>query len=283
MQTDLLALQHISAFSHGDEGGNPAGVLVGETMLPDAQMQSIAADLGYSETVFAVPLADKDGYRVRYFSPENEVPFCGHATIALGAVLAQQHGRKTHRLELNEAVISVESWQENGQLQAALQSPQTKSEALSDEVTAQVLELFGLSEDDLDLRIPPARVHGGADHLVLALTDRAKLAGMAYDLEAMKQFMLGQGLVTIMLVHVRRPQEFNVRNAFASAGVFEDPATGAAAAAFSGYLRDIDWAHGGEIQIVQGEDMGLKSLISAKIPSEAGASVRISGAARRLV
>nr|WP_063298696.1 PhzF family phenazine biosynthesis protein [Pseudovibrio sp. Ad37] len=277
-----MALQHISAFSHGDEGGNPAGVLVGETMLPDAQMQSIAADLGYSETVFAVPLAGEDGYRVRYFSPENEVPFCGHATIALGAVLAQQHGRKTYRLELNEAVISVESWQENGQLQAALQSPQTKSVGLEDEVKAELLELLGLNEGDLNLRIPPARIHGGADHLVLALSDRAKLAGMAYDLEAMKQFMLGQELVTIMLVYVRGLQEFDVRNAFASAGVFEDPATGAAAAAFSGYLRDIGWAHGGEIHIVQGEDMGSKSFITAHIPSEAGASVRISGTARRM-
>ncbi|EEA92219.1 PhzF family phenazine biosynthesis protein [Pseudovibrio sp. JE062] len=282
MQTDLLALQHISAFSHGEEGGNPAGVLVGEAMLPDAQMQSIAADLGYSETVFAVPLADKDGYRVRYFSPENEVPFCGHATIALGAVLAQQHGRKTHQLELNETVISVESWQENGQLQAALQSPQTKSASLEDDVKAELLGLLGLNESDLDLRIPPARIHGGANHLVLALRDRAKLAGMAYDLEVMKQFMLGQGLVTIMLVHVRGPQEFDVRNAFASAGVFEDPATGAAAAAFSGYLRDIGWAHGGEIHIVQGEDMGSKSLITAHIPAEAGSSIRISGSARQM-
>ncbi|SFU16442.1 phenazine biosynthesis protein PhzF family [Pseudovibrio denitrificans] len=282
MQTDLLALQHISAFSHGEEGGNPAGVLVGEVMLPDAQMQSIAADLGYSETVFAVPLADKDGYRVRYFSPENEVPFCGHATIALGAVLAQQHGRKTHQLELNETVISVESWQENGQLQAALQSPLTKSAGLEDGVKAELLGLLGLNESDLDLRIPPARIHGGANHLVLALSDRAKLAGMAYDLEAMKQFMLGQGLVTIMLVHVRGPQEFDVRNAFASAGVFEDPATGAAAAAFSGYLRDIGWAHGGEIHIVQGEDMGSKSLITARIPAEAGSSIRISGSARQM-
>ncbi len=281
MQTDLLALQHISAFSHGEEGGN-AGVLVGDVMLPEAQMQSIAGDLGYSETVFAVPLAGDEGYRVRYFSPETEVPFCGHATIALGAVLAQQHGRKTHRLELNEAVISVESWQENGQLQAALQSPQTKSETLDDDVKAQLLELFGLSEGDLDLRIPPARIHGGADHLVLALSDRTELAGMAYDLEAAKQFMHAQGLVTIMLVYVRGLQEFDVRNAFASAGVFEDPATGAAAAAFSGYLRDMGWAHGGEIQIVQGEDMGSKSLISAQISSEAGASIRVSGSARRM-
>ena len=49
-------------------------------------MQRIAAEVGYSETAFA--MRDGDRWRVRYFSPEAEVPFCGHATIALGAALA---------------------------------------------------------------------------------------------------------------------------------------------------------------------------------------------------
>ncbi|KZL05090.1 putative isomerase YddE [Pseudovibrio axinellae] len=280
MQVDLSALQHISAFSHGGEGGNPAGVLVGDAMPSDVQMQSIAADLGYSETVFAAPLAENRGYRVRYFSPETEVPFCGHATIALGAALAQKYGRKTHLLELNEAVISVESWQENGQLQAALQSPETRSEELEEEVKQQLLALFGFGEADLNPQIPPARIHGGADHMLIALNDRAKLAGMSYDLEVARQFMQVQGLVTIMLVFVQGAQAFDVRNAFASASVFEDPATGAAAAAFGGYLRDIHWSHQGVVRITQGEDMGMPSSITAEIPEAKGSSIRVSGSAR---
>ncbi|CFW21268.1 oxidoreductase [Bordetella pertussis] len=83
--TSLIAsVRRIAAFSDGARGGNPAGVHVAE-VLPDAMtMQQMAAEIDYSETVFAAPAYG--GWRVRYFAPEAEVPFCGHATIALGAV-----------------------------------------------------------------------------------------------------------------------------------------------------------------------------------------------------
>ena len=81
-----MRIQKIAAFSDGDSGGNPAGVLIAEFLPDETEMQRIAAEVGFSETVFAAPLGDS--WRVRYFSPESEVPFCGHATIALGAALA---------------------------------------------------------------------------------------------------------------------------------------------------------------------------------------------------
>ncbi len=67
---------------------------------------------------------------------------------------------------------------------------------------------------------------------------------------------------------------------FASGGVYEDPATGASSAAFAAYLRDIGWPHGGVIDIVQGEDMGMRSHLRAEIPPQPGSSIRISGTAR---
>jgi PhzF family phenazine biosynthesis protein len=88
------------------------------------------------------------------------------------------------------------------------------------------------------------------------------------------------GIVTVALVTAENPQLFHVRNAFAAGGVVEDPATGAAAAAFAGYLRDMGWPHGGAINIVQGEDMGMRSLIRAEISEIAGSSIRVSGTAR---
>lgn len=69
-------------------------------------MQRIAAEIGCSETVFAAPV--ETGWRVRYFSPESAVPFCGHATIALGAALAAQQGDGVFTLTLNDAAITVE-------------------------------------------------------------------------------------------------------------------------------------------------------------------------------
>ena len=273
-----MTVLHIAAFSDGDQGGNPAGVWIGDALPPAPTMQAMAADVGFSETAFAAPEAS--AWRVRYFSPRCEVPFCGHATIALGAALALQHGDRAFELKLNRADISVAGRRDGHTIAASLQSPPTKSAAIDPLLLADLLHLFGYAIDDLDFTIPPAKIHGGADHAVLALKTRSALARMAYDLDFGRDLMEEAGLVTVALVTAENPQLFHVRNAFAVGGVREDPATGAAAAAFAGYLRDIDWPHGGAIDIVQGEDMGMRSLIRAELSEMAGSSIRISGTAR---
>lgn len=275
-----MTLKKIAAFSDGQTGGNPAGVQFFET-LPDATvMQATAAEVGFSECVFAAPLEGTSKWRVRYFSPETEVPFCGHATIALGAALAQNHGAGQFELALNEATITVEGAVQNGVASATLQSPPTRNRVLTKEELAATLGLFGLSEDQLDTRIPPAWVHAGADHFMLALKHRADLAAMDYDLEAGKSFMRDRALVTVMLVQAQSDRTFNIRNPFASGGVFEDPATGAAMAAFSGYLRDTGLRAPGIIHGVQGEDMGMLSKLTAEFDGTKGASIKVSGQTR---
>merc|ERR1719379_308747 len=102
---------------------------------------------------------------------------------------------------------------------------------------------------------------------------------MKYDFEAGRDFMLSAGLITIILVHASSNQYFHVRNPFASGGVYEDPATGSAAAAFAGYLRDLQWPHAGHIEIIQGEDMGMRSRLTADISPECGSSIRVAGQA----
>lgn len=103
---------------------------------------------------------------------------------------------------------------------------------------------------------------------------------MKYLLDEGRTFMRAAGVVTVMLVYSESEQLFHSRNPFASGGVYEDPATGAAPAAFAGYLRDLGWPHNGEVNIVQGEDMNSRSLINAKFSDVPNSSIRISGAAR---
>lgn len=288
-------LVRIAAFSDGLQGGNPAGVWIGASLPGAHEMQHIAAEVGFSETAFAVPMstplpqgaqaveptAELREWRVRYFSPEAEVPFCGHATIALGVALARRFGEGEYGLHLNQAVIKVSGWLDGeGHWQAALQSPPTHSKPAPAELVAAALDLFGYTPADLDPRIPPALIHGGADHLVLALNSRAALAAMEYELEQGRTLMRREGLVTILLAHAAREQLFHTRNPFAYGGVYEDPATGAATAAFAGYLRDIHWPHGGIIDLFQGEDMGMASHLHAEIPAEPGSSIRVFGRAR---
>ena len=89
--------------------------------------------------------------------------------------------------------------------------------------------------------------------------------------------------VTVSLLHITEPRHFEARNAFASGGVVEDPATGAAAAALGGALVDLDWhglRAGGSFEINQGVDMGIPSALTVEVTGKPGASVRVSGAVR---
>ncbi|MEO7793387.1 MAG: PhzF family phenazine biosynthesis protein [Thermoanaerobaculia bacterium] len=275
-----------AAFSDGDSGGNPAAVVIAEQHPSPEEMQRIAAEVGFSETAFAAPMpGTKTGFRVRFFSPESEVPFCGHATIALGAALARERGDGIFNLQLNDAAITVEGRSEGELVMAALQSPPTRSAPAPAELAQEFLDLFGYRPEELDPRIPPALAHAGANHFVIGLATRAALARMKYDLDAGSLLMNLEGIVTVVLAWAESARLFHTRNPFASGGVYEDPATGAGTAAFAGYLRDLRWPGlegGGRIEVIQGEDMGMRSRLTAELSDVRGSSVRVSGTARTL-
>lgn len=268
-----MQVQRIAAFTENGTGGNPAGVVLVDALPPADVMQRVAAEVGYSETVFAAP--EPEGWRTRYFSPESEVPFCGHATIALGVALARAQGAGRYRLLLADGVIEVEGGLEH----STLLSLPTRHAPASAELVTDALALFGYAQADLDAALPPLRMNAGAEHLLLALNRRETLAAMAYDLERGRRFMRDHGIVTVALVWRAQERLFHARNAFASGGVLEDPATGAAAAAFAGMLRDRGLLPGGELTILQGADMGRPSRIRVVFDRPAGSPVRVSGAA----
>ena len=71
----------LNSFAKTNEGGNPAGVVLDADSLSETQMGKIAAILGFSETAFVMQSGIAD-FRVRFFTPKEEVDLCGHATIA---------------------------------------------------------------------------------------------------------------------------------------------------------------------------------------------------------
>ena len=272
-----MQIHRIAAFTRDGTGGNPAGVALLDALPAPATMQAVAAAVGYSETAFAAP-AGNGAWRVRYFAPEAEVPFCGHATIALGAVLAQAHGPGRYRLSLASGTIAVEGSMRDGVAHARLWSPPTRSRPLPPALLPGALDLFGLGASDLDPALAPCLAHAGADHLIVPLRSRALLSGMDYGLEAGRRLMQAHGLVTIALVWRAGDRVFHARNAFASGGVVEDPATGAAAAALAGALRDAGTLGAGTLTVLQGDDMGAASTIEARFSAVPGSPVEIAGA-----
>jgi PhzF family phenazine biosynthesis protein len=268
----------LAAFSHEGKGGNPAGVAFCDEMPGDEEMLRIARELGYSETAFLVKQAD--GWRVRYFAPAMEVPFCGHATIALGAALGERFGDGEYKLILNQNEISVHAKKTADGMSATLLSPKTSSEDAPKEFVEDVLAAFNLNHDDLAPDFPVRFASAGAKHLILVMRDRKTLADMVYQFDQVRSLMLEQGLITISLLWTESDEVFHSRNAFASGGVYEDPATGAAAAALAGYLRDIGWPGKSTFTILQGEDMGVPSRLLVKYGSIIGEGVDVSGETR---
>ena len=270
----------LAAFSHNGIGGNPAGVAFYDEMPAEEEMMRIAKEVGYSETAFLVK--QNDGWRVRYFAPELEVPFCGHATIALGAALGEKFGEADYKLYLNDSEIGVTASKSANGFSSALHSPSTSSEDAPQDYVDKVLDGFGLSRDDLNPAFPVLFASAGAKHLILVLRERQTLANMKYDFDKVRALMAEKGLITISLLWQESDEVFHSRNAFASGGVYEDPATGAAAAALAGYLRDINWNGKKEFTILQGDDMGVPSRLLVKFTPKVGESITVSGEVRHI-
>jgi len=85
-----LTMYQVDAFTDRRFAGNPAAVLLTDAPLEDGLMQAIAAENNLAETAFVTP--DGDGWAIRWFTPEEEVSFCGHATLASAHVMAEELG-----------------------------------------------------------------------------------------------------------------------------------------------------------------------------------------------
>jgi PhzF family phenazine biosynthesis protein len=260
-----------AAFTTDPTTGNPAGVVLDAAGLSDADMQRIAAEVGYSETAFVTGTGPR--YAVRYFSPLAEVPFCGHATIATAVALADRDGPGELVFETRAGEIPVHT--EGGT--ASLTSVPTRSRPATAAELESALSALRWSPSDVDPAWPPHVAFAGNDHLVLAARTRARLADLDYDFPALQELMARAGWTTVHLFWRASEGEFHARDPFPPGGVVEDPATGAAAAAFGGYLRAVDRAPA-EFTIIQGEDMGRRSELRVRTAPD-DARVTVSGTA----
>ncbi|WP_031074892.1 PhzF family phenazine biosynthesis protein [Streptomyces sp. NRRL WC-3742] len=269
-----------AAFATRPEGGNPAGVVLDATGLADERQLAIAAELGYSETAFLTPGDGERTYRVRYFSPLAEVPFCGHATVASAVALADRRGPGAYLFETAAGPVPVEIERgEDGVLRATLTSVEPHTEAVSQEDVAQALALLGWSAGDLDGGLPPRIAYAGARHLVLAAATRERLARLDYDFDGLAAYMRARDLTTLQLAWRQGPEVFHVRDPFPVGGVVEDPATGAAAAAFGAYLRELGAVEAPAVLTLhQGDDLGRPGVLRVELRG-GDARVRVSGAA----
>jgi len=263
------ALLRYTAFSDRPSGGNPAGVVLDAAGLPDARMLAIAAEVGYSETAFLVA-RDGDGYDIRYFSPLAEVAFCGHATIATAVALAEHGEAGRIVLRTRSGPVPVRTARdEEGRIAATLTSVPARVEELPDDDLQEILAALRWAEADLDPALPPRVGFAGAFHPVLAAAARERLAALDYDFDRLGDLMRARDWTTVQLVWREDELRFHSRNPFPVGGVVEDPATGAAAAAFGAYLRELGLVSPpASVTLVQGEDLGRPSLLRVDVSAD---------------
>jgi len=270
-------LYRYAAFTTTPDGGNPAGIWIGDQWPSDAEMQRLAAEVGYPETIFLEPAGGLER-RVRYFSPAKEIDFCGHATVATGVHFGGHQGAGEYRFHTKAGVVPVAVTKRDGRWQAALTSVAPRHEDAPLALLHELLAALEWREEELDPAIPPARIFAGNWHVVIAAMTLERLTDLDYDYERLKALMLADGLTTIQLVWRENAGLFHARDPFPVGGIVEDPATGSGAAALGGYLRDAKLVKApASIVILQGEAMGRPSRLEVEVPASGG--IVVSGTA----
>jgi PhzF family phenazine biosynthesis protein len=176
-----LRIFHVDAFTTVRGGGNPAVVALDAGQLDAAQMQRIASEQHGGDWVFALPAsgtgADLD---VRFFSPRKELPFVGHATLALHAVLALQASQPLRRQRGSTGIVEVRSLDDGGF--SIRQAAPALGRLLAATELDEVLALLGLARSLLDPRCPPRIAGGASTRLLLGLAATRALDGIAPQL-----------------------------------------------------------------------------------------------------
>ena len=207
------------------------------------------------------------------------VPRC----IAAGVALAELSPAAELIFHTPAGFVSITTFQkDSGDLVAELTSVAPRVSKPEPDLVSAALDALHWSPDDLDPAYPVMLANAGSEHLVVVTKTRERLAELDYDFDALAKLMRDHELITVQLVWPESKKIYHSRNPFAGSGVVEDPATGAAAAAFGGYLRELGMIEGNAgFTIIQGADMGRPSKIDVSvIGGEPG--VRVSGTAQRI-
>jgi PhzF family phenazine biosynthesis protein len=149
---------------------------------------------------------------------------------------------------------------------------------LPEEDQTALLHALGWSSADLDPSLPPRVAYAGAWHPIIAVATRERLTALDYDFAALESLMARRDWTTVDLVWRASEKVFHSRNPFPPGGVVEDPATGAAAAAFGGYLRELALLPlPATVTVLQGHDLGRPSELTVTIPVDPGSGISVTG------
>ena len=203
-----LPIHQIDAFADRPFTGNPAAVMPLEAWLPDTTMQAIAAENNLAETAFLV--REPGGWHIRWFTPEEEVDLCGHATLASAFLLLTELEPGDHVAFLSRSgPLAVTREGER----FVLDFP-SRPGAPAPEMMAPLAAAFGVA---------PSEVRRARD-LMAVFPDEATVRALKPEMSA----LAATGAFGVLATAPGREVDFVSRCFFPGAGVPEDPVTGSA-------------------------------------------------------
>lgn len=238
-----IQIRQVDAFTTTPFAGNYAGVVPDGAGLSDAQMLTIAREMNVSETAFILPPSQSGAdLRIRWFTPGEEVPLCGHATIASFHLLAEEGrfgmerpGTYAFRLETKSGILAVTVEKEDDGAQVEFELPVPDFRAL-DGAPARVLKALGVASTALDPELPIV----AENYLYLPVKGLRELAAIRPDYVALADACTEAGVlgVSVLTLETMEPRSAVHSRFFAPGlGVNEDPVTGSANGPLGVYLQ----------------------------------------------
>lgn len=235
-------IKHINAFTGEPFSGNPAGVVLDPRGLNDAKMQAIAREMNLSETAFILPPTLKAAdLQIRWFTPTQEVPLCGHATIASFHALAEEElygmkesGRYPFRLQTKSGILGivVEKKFSGTVIEFEIPAPQFQ---VHKKVPAELLAALGIKKGEIEERLP--FVSNSYQYLPLKKLSTVKSLEPDYAaLDTISRKTRTLGLSVFSLKTYEQSSAIHSRFFAPAAGITEDPVTGSANGPLGAYL-----------------------------------------------
>jgi PhzF family phenazine biosynthesis protein len=256
----------LDVFASARGCGNPLAVVFDADGLDAAAMQAIAAWLNLSETTFVLPPTQAGAdYRLRIFTPRQELPFAGHPSVGTAhAVL--EHGLVTSRegrlvQECAAGLLPLRIEGEGSQRRLHVRAPHAVERA-GDPATVMA-SLRGVQLGQLR----PALLDNGPRWWCIELADEIAVRTLAPDLETMSRASVATGAVGIAVFARCRDRPFQlVVRAFVPAdGIPEDPVTGSANAAIAAWMNENDALPALRYLASQGREVGRDGIVECAV------------------
>jgi len=257
----------VDVFTDVPLAGNQLAVFTDARDLTTEDMQALARETNFSETVFVLPPISADAdVRIRIFTPALELPFAGHPVLGTAFVLAGPLSKIVIRLETDAGLIPVELERDGPRIVfGRMEQPIPNIELVAD--PEPIFAALGVAGSEL----PVERYDLGPGHLYIALGSPEEVAALRPDIAA-----LARATPDGVNCFARDGQFWKTRMFAPNHGVVEDPATGSAAGPLAVHLARHGWiAFGEQIEIKQGAEIDRPSTLYAEVHGSADELQRV--------